>query len=309
MRKHQTVDHHHHRPRSAYDARVTRSPAPLGRRLAELARRPGRWPRPLPVDQAPTSAPVDPAAAPISGGSGRIGALLCHGFTGSPRSLRDWAEHLIAAGLRVEVPLLPGHGTSWQDLNRVTWTDWYVTVEQALVRLRHECDRVFVGGLSMGGALALRLAEQRGTDVAGLVLVNPAVRSSDYRMVALPVLKHVLHSLPGIASDIAKPETDEGGYLRTPLHAAHSLTGLWADVGKHLDRVDQPILVFRSAIDHVVKPSSVALLRAKVASSDVTERVLSRSYHVATMDYDAEEIFAGTVDFVRQRAGRVASGA
>ena len=91
-----------------------------------------------------------------------IGVLLLHGFSGSPASMRPWANHLAGRGYAVEVPLLPGHGTRWQDLNQVRWTDWYAEAEAALDRLLATCDAVVVGALSMGGSVALRLAEERG---------------------------------------------------------------------------------------------------------------------------------------------------
>jgi len=226
--------------------------------------------------------------------------LLCHGFTGSPRSLRGWAEHLYGEGFRVALPRLPGHGTSWQELNRTDWIDWYACVERELQILRAECDTVFLAGLSMGGALAVRLAQQFGHDVAGLALVNPALRSSDIRMRALPVLRHLTPSLTGISSDIAQPNNNEGGYLKTPLHALHSLTKLWRELAPDLPQIDQPLLLFRSRVDHVVDPSSAELLLATVGSTDVTEVWLERSYHVATMDYDAPVIFAQSAAFFRR---------
>ncbi len=240
------------------------------------------------------------SAGPFSAGKEQVGVLLCHGFTGSPRSLRAWADQLLAAGFRVSLPRLPGHGTSWQDLNRTQWTDWYAVVDREFAILSAECRQVFVAGLSMGGGLALRLAEQHHDKIAGLVLVNPAIMLSDKRLLVLPVLRRLMPSLAGIASDIAKPQVDEGGYSRTPLNALASQTLLWRDIRKNLAGVDQPLLIFRSLVDHVVDPSSVALICQAVSSTEVTERLLHRSYHVATMDYDAEDIFTESIEFINR---------
>lgn len=251
-----------------------------------------------------TPVSVAPEAEPYFGGSGPNGVLLCHGFTGSPRSLRPWAEHLETDGFRVALPRLPGHGTRWQEMNRTRWQDWYATVDRAFAELRHSCDRVFLAGLSMGGGLAIRLAEQHGDAVAGLALVNPAVRSSDPRRLALPVLRHVVPSLSWISSDIALPDVLEGGYERAPLHAAWSATELLRDIQANLERVDQPLLIFKSVTDRVVDPSSLALIRARVRSSDLTVVSLERSYHVATLDYDAELIFTTSSAFFARLASR-----
>ena len=110
--------------------------------------------------------------------------LLCHGFTGSPQSLRPWAEYLAEAGLSVSLPRLPGHGTTWQEMARTRWEDWFAEVNRAFEELRSWSDEIFVMGLSMGGCLALRLAELHGPAVSGLVLVNPSV-TADTRLFLL----------------------------------------------------------------------------------------------------------------------------
>lgn len=250
------------------------------------------------------SAEVRPGAEAFEGGDGEIGVLLCHGFTGSPASMRPWADYLVAQGFRVSLPRLPGHGTSWQELNQTGWPDWYAVVDRALTVLSSQCRLVVVGGLSMGGALALRLAELHGDRIAGLVLVNPALHNSDPRLAVLPVLKHLRASVAGIANDIARPFTDELGYDRTPLKALASMLELWDITIARLQRVNQPILLYRSVHDHVVDPVSARLLQERVHSA-VTERLLQKSFHVATLDYDAEEIFTGSAEFTRALAARL----
>src|SRR5260370_25252892 len=118
---------------------------------------------------------VLPGAEAYSHAGEPTGVLFCHGFTGSPQSLRPWAQYLATAGLTVSLPRLPGHGTTWQELARTRWEDWYAEVYRAFDELRAATDEIFVMGLSMGACLALRLAELRGATVGGLVLVNPSV--------------------------------------------------------------------------------------------------------------------------------------
>jgi len=244
---------------------------------------------------------VLPGAEPFHHDGGRVGVVLCHGFTGTPQSLRDWAQALADHGYAVRLPLLPGHGTRWQDMNRTRWADWYGAVDTAFGELRATCDTVFVAGLSMGGALALRLAEEHGTDVAGVVVVNPSVSTEDRRMAfLLPWLRHVVPSFPGVGSDVKKAGSVELAYERAPLHAAHSLTQFWKLVSDDLGRVTQPLLVLRSAHDHVVPASSSARVLARVTSADVTEVVLEDSFHVATIDNDADTIVKASLDFIER---------
>lgn len=237
-----------------------------------------------------------------AGDAGAPGVLLCHGFTGSPQSMRPWGEHLAAEGFAVRCPRLPGHGTRWQELNATRWPDWYGWVEAELAVLAERGAPVFVFGLSVGGALALRLAA-RHPEVAGAVVVNTSLATKRRDAPLLPVLSRVLPSLPGVVGDIARPGVAELGYDRLPLRAAASLTELWGVVRADLPRVTQPLLVYRSAVDHVVEPVSGEVLLAGVGSSDVAEVVLEDSYHVATLDNDAPTIFAGSVAHVRRVVG------
>jgi carboxylesterase len=242
-------------------------------------------------------------AEPLFAAGDRTGVLLVHGFTGCPASMRPWGHHLAAAeGLTVAVPRLPGHGTTWQELNATSWTQWYAEADHHLTTLRSRCDEVFICGLSMGGCLALRLAECRPDDVAGVVLVNPSIASSDVRLHALPLLKHVVPAVRGIGSDIKKAGVAERGYDRTPLKALDSLRHLWKVTREDLPKVTAPLLVFRSAEDHVVEPLSTQIILEHVSSPDVAERVLENSYHVATLDHDAPTIPTESAQFIRERS-------
>ena len=246
--------------------------------------------------------PLMPGAEPWSHDGGPVGVLLIHGFTSTPASMKDWGAHLADAGYTVDIPRLPGHGTRWQDLNLTRWEDWYSEVERSFDRLKATCDTVFVMGLSMGGSLSLRLAEQRGDDVAGLVIVNPAVHSEHPLWFALPVLRLVVPAFPGIASDVKKAGVEESAYDKTPLKAVYSLSQLWGLVKQDIAKVTQPVLLYRSAEDHVVEPSNGAWLMSHLPGTDVTEVVLTDSYHVATIDNEAETVFAGSVEFMNRVA-------
>jgi carboxylesterase len=250
--------------------------------------------------------PVLPGAEPFSHAGTSTGVLLCHGFTGSPHSLRPWAQYLADAGLSVSLPRLPGHGTAWQEMARTRWEDWYAEVDRAFEELRGQADQIFVMGLSMGGCLALRLAEVHGTAISGLVLVNPSV-TADTRLFALaPVLKMIVPSLKGIASDIKKEGVTELGYDRIPVRAAATLPGLWRITRERLGDITQPVLVYHSTEDHVVGAASISLLQAAIPPRQLTVRECDNSFHVATLDNDAQAIFTGSLEFIRMhsRAGK-----
>jgi carboxylesterase len=239
-----------------------------------------------------------------SGGSTAV--LLCHGFTGNPSSMRPWADYLAAAGLTVSLPRLPGHGTTWQEMAGTRWEDWYAEIDRAYEELRGPAGEIFAMGLSMGATLALRLAELRGDGVAGLVLVNPSLTADTALARLAPLFGRVVPSVKGIGSDIKKDGAQELAYDRIPGPAAASLGALWKLTRQRLGDVSQPVLVYRSTADHVVGPASLRILREALPAGQLTTRELGNSYHVATLDNDADEIFAGSLEFVRahSRAGR-----
>lgn len=245
-----------------------------------------------------TAPPPLPDASAFAHDGGPIGVVLSHGFTGSPASMRGWADHLVTAGYTVRLPLLPGHGTSWQHMNTTKWRDWYGAVEHELIELQTRCERVFACGLSMGATLVTRLAQDYPDAVAGLVLVNPSygTRRRDARFARY--LAPVLSSRPGIGSDI-KAGADENGYQRVPLRAFVSLQDLWKVVVADLPRITAPILVYKSRIDHVVDELSLELLQAGASNTEIRREWLENSYHVATVDNDAQQIFEGSLNFIR----------
>lgn len=231
------------------------------------------------------------------GPSGDVGILLLHGFTGNPVSLRPLAEDLAGRGFAVQLPRLPGHGTRWQDLQRTTWHDWVREAAAGLRQLHSTTRAQVLVGLSMGGAIALHLAQTRAAEVAGLLLINPWLYSSDRRLKALPLLKLAVPAVPGVGNDICKPGGDEKPYPKVPLKALASVLALQRQVRERLGEVLAPTLILTSRHDHIVEPANSALVLDSIGSFDSEQRWLERSYHVATLDHDAPQILHATADF------------
>ncbi|GGC94678.1 carboxylesterase [Tersicoccus solisilvae] len=230
-----------------------------------------------------------------SGARASTGVVVSHGFTGSPTSVLPWARHLADAGFAVRVPLLEGHGTSWQQLNRTSWQQWYGSLVTAYHDLADQVEHVAVAGLSMGGTLALRLAAQY--PVAGATLVNPAMTFASPAARWVGALKYVRRSLPAIGSDIKAPGVDEEAYPRTPLAATHELARLFAATLPLLPAVACPVQIFRSTEDAVVPDSSLtAITDGLPMPPEVVP--LANSYHVATLDNDAPRILDASVRFL-----------
>lgn len=229
----------------------------------------------------------------IDGDAARPAVLLIHGFTGSPASLKPLAEQIAAAGLSVSVPRLPGHGGDWRDVDRSSWREWLGCALDEFDRLAAEHPAVVVLGLSMGGGLALRLAELRSPE--RIVLVNPALRIDSPFAPLLGVLAPLLRSLPAIGGDIAKPGEDEWACDRTPLRAAHSMSRGLGETESQLWAVDCPVDLLISGSDAVVGPWSVRRIRTAIPADRLTVASLRRSRHVATLDYDADIILTAAL--------------
>jgi carboxylesterase len=241
--------------------------------------------------------PIVAGAEPFSASNGQDGVLVIHGFTGSPRSMRPLAEAFADAGYSVELPLLPGHGTSLEDMLETTFADWSGGAEEAYQSLAARCNRVMVAGLSMGGTLSLWLAEQH-PEITGLVLVNPLVEQgaeSFYEMLH-GILDAGMDRIPAVGEDIALEGVTEGAYEATPVKPLLSLMDAAGEVSSRLGEVSCPVLLLSSRSDHVVPPSNGDLIVERVAGP--VERVwLERSFHVATLDHDQAEIEQRAVEF------------
>ncbi len=229
--------------------------------------------------------------------------LVLHGFTGNPQSMRPVAEAVAAAGFSVDMPLLPGHGTSLEDMLPTRWSDWSAGAEAAYQALAARCEKVAVTGLSMGGTLTCWLAEQH-PDIAGVAVVNPLVEAPDaeLREGIRALLEAGTEMFDAIGSDIAKPGTVETAYAGTPLAAVLSLFEGADEVRAKLDEVRCPTLLLSSREDHVVDPVSGDVLERSVGGP--VERVfLERSYHVATLDWDGPLVEERIVAFATDVLG------
>jgi carboxylesterase len=247
-----------------------------------------------------------PGSEPWSHDGGRAGALCLHGFTGNPSSMRGVAEAFAAAGFSVELPRLPGHGTTVEDMLTTTWDDWSAEVEASYQRLAARTDQVVVAGLSMGGALTIWTAIEH-PEVAGIVCINAATRPQAPEILDMVrgMVEEGTLTLPAIGGDIADPDAVESSYAATPLPPLLSLMDGLAEMQARLSEIACPVLILNSPNDHVVEPESSDHLAAAV-SGPVERVTLERSYHVATLDYDKELIFAEAVAFGQKVTASVA---
>ncbi|MEI6406817.1 MAG: alpha/beta fold hydrolase [Actinomycetes bacterium] len=248
-----------------------------------------------------TNAPegwLDDFASEGRGANASIGILLVHGFTGSPASMRPWAHFMNEHGYTVRVPRLPGHGRNWEDLNAVSWEEWPARVVQDLQALRATCSKVFVFGLSMGGGTTLNVAENNLVD--GIVLVNPMIHIPGIQIKFAPLLAMVKKGMPSVGNDIKKPDVTEWGYDVLPTRGVLQLNKLLKSTRAHLAKVTAPTLLFHSVDDHVLPISNSDIIMSGISTANKQRIEMTNSYHVATLDYDADLIFANALAHVKE---------
>jgi carboxylesterase len=233
---------------------------------------------------------------PFSSPGGPFGVLVLHGFTAGPATMRSLALRAAGAGYTVELPLLPGHGTTIEDLTTKTWSDWSGAALASFDELAARCARVAVVGLSMGGGLSTLVAEER--PVVGSVLINPIVTSpgeADENAID-QFIDAGLEVVDGIGSDL-KNGGDGFAYAGTPMRSLKTLIEGIKTVHAGLSRITAPTLLIVSREDHVVYWNNCDDYMASVTGP--TELVwLEDSYHVATLDNDRELVESATMEFL-----------
>lgn len=254
-----------------------------------------------------------PGAEPWSsvgeGPRGRTGVVVVHGFTGNPIATRPLGQHLAGEGYTVEVPLLPGHGTSHRALARTGYRDWYEAVEAVVDRLRARCDAVVLVGHSMGGTIALDLAARRSAAVDAVVVLNPIVRPLPGLLPRLAgllsyLVPYVPRDLAGFPTDdIALDGVEDGAYALVPARAARSLLLELDRVRAGLLDVVVPLLVIRSVEDHTVDPANALEVLELAGSRDLRTLVCQDSYHVPQLDRDADRVAAAVAGFLADVVG------
>lgn len=253
---------------------------------------------------ARTDEPFDPeVVAPWWIGGGRRGALLLHGFAGTPPELRRLGERLAASGYRCHAPLLAGHGTSPEELGKTTWRDWVASARTALDALRAECESVAICGQSAGGTIALHLAATE-PDIDAVACLATPLRIAARALWLLPAAKHLYrwHIADGEIDLYRLRGMEElWSYRRRSTGAIHELVRLCATTRDELVGVRAPVLILHGERDTVIDPSNAREIeRRLLCSPAVRRRTLPRSGHGLSVDIDRDDVEVEVVDWFDQ---------
>ena len=232
--------------------------------------------------------------------------MLVHGFTATPREMRDLGEYLATQGHTVLGVRLPGHGTRPEDMIPTRWVHWLAAVEDGWNLLRAQCKQIFVIGLSMGGALSLLFASRFPVD--GVV-----VMSTPYEIPSSGFNKHVLSRFLRPLSLVMPFQKKREGrwfnqevipsrvtYPVNPVRSIHELKLLLAEVRKVLPSVSAPALLVHSRDDLYVPVENLENYFAAIGSEDKQKMVIEKANHVVTRDGDTAALFAQVSAFVER---------
>jgi len=228
-------------------------------------------------------------------------ALCLHGLTGTPYEVRPVAEALVARGIRARGICMAGHGGSVEDLARSTRADWLERARSEFRALRGEHERVFLVGVSMGGLISLRLAQSEPVD--GLVVVGVPLVLAPPIPQLLPLLRLFTSERRKRGSDIQDPRARarHPGLPAMPLASVQELIRLQSEVIPVLGRIEAPILVAHGELDVTARPRDARRIHDEVGSVEKERFLLSRSGHVATVDYDGPALATAAADFLSRR--------
>jgi carboxylesterase len=212
--------------------------------------------------------------------------------------MRPWGEFLHSKGYTVRVPLLPGHGTRPEDLNKVKWQEWPAKVEFELSELRKSCDVIFLVGLSMGGGTVLNVAASVNNELAGVILVNPMIHVKGVPVELAFFLSRFQKLRTSVGDDIKRPGITEWGYDALPTRGVYQLLKMLRITRRSLSTITVPVQLFHSVDDHTLPVSNTEIILDEIGSTNKSRIELVNSYHVATMDYDQELIFQNSLTFI-----------
>ncbi|MBI2101127.1 alpha/beta fold hydrolase [Candidatus Woesearchaeota archaeon] len=230
----------------------------------------------------------------VLGNNSETGVLLTHGFEASPHELRELAQYLAARNMTVHVVRLEGHGTDIRELDKTKWQNWYNDYEKGYNELSKKTKKVFVGGHSLGGALALRLAEQK--DTAGVISLASPVglkdKRAEYAWLIKYFRKYEARNLSG--------EEKLYNYDRYSAAAVGQLVDFIEVYREDLPKITEPILIIQLSNDTKICPNSADYIHKSVKSRDKSMVVISSAGHSLLEEPYKKRVYEEVYNFVKK---------
>lgn len=233
-------------------------------------------------------------------GDSKIGILLFHGWILTPDEFSPLAKYLNSFGYTVSAPRLSGHGTKPEDLRGVTWQDWLKDSQDALRELKKHTSIIFVGGISMGGNLAMLLSEDE--NVAGVITMGTSVKYHFQKLVKACLFflglaktyRHVYYP-PWVRKKMGR----HNAYSYYPLGSAKEVIRLAEYTRDNLSKIGKPMLIMQSTTDHLVSRKSPQMIYNGIKSKIKEIYWIENVYHVFA---DKKNVHEKTKEFISRTA-------
>ena len=233
------------------------------------------------------------------------GIVFAHGLKSTPGEIRDICEYLHQKGFNVYGVRLKGHGTLAQDLRDVTYTEWLESFNRGYAAMRQVCRKIYLGGFSTGGLIALLSAAKKQYPIEGIVCINSALELRDIRVnYVVPTLHAVNDFLSLFNADVDyvehEPEYPEMNYSRLYVGTLAQLRTLMQETKKALPQIAAPLLLVQGESDPVIDPKSAQMIMKSIASKYKELYMPLRKRHVIIRGEGSEEIFERVVGFMNK---------
>ncbi|PKN99032.1 MAG: carboxylesterase [Chloroflexi bacterium HGW-Chloroflexi-4] len=244
---------------------------------------------------------IIPTAEPFFIPGGKIGCLLIHGFTGTPKEMRNLADSLTLEKYTILGIRLAGHATDLEDMRHSTWRDWLASVEDGINLLKGCTDQQVIMGLSMGGVLSLLAAARY--DVKGVVTFSaPCALPPDPRAIFLPYMTWLVPQVGKGKPDWRNLEAMKNhvDYPAYPTRSVLQLKKLIDVMVEELPHVKVPALLVQSRTDHGIPAESLEKILNRISSTDKSKLWVENSGHVIIREPEREMIFTEVKKFIKR---------
>jgi carboxylesterase len=244
---------------------------------------------------------VLPGAGPFYFEGNKVGILLIHGGGGGTcADLKPLAKKLHnMLGYTIYVPLLPGYGTTPEDLRNITINNWKKTIDWEISRLIQKCDKIIVGGHSLGGVLTLIFASNYSFD--GIFTISAPIGIKRFAAKFVPFLKIFVKFYPLKWKKLKKETNGKWvGYKKLPLNVATKIQVLLKEMKKILPKIKCPTILFQGRLDLDIKPKSMDEIFNMISSKNKRMVWLENSDHSILDSPDHQRIFSELVKFISE---------
>jgi len=239
-------------------------------------------------------------------GNNNEAIILVHGWSSTPYTIRKLGEYLNKKGYTVIGPRLTGHGTKPEDLDGVIWQDWLNDLGRVYKKTAQHYDKIFIAGTSLGGNLAILLAE-RHSKIRGLILLATPYKTKSkiktiilIKLIKLLRIKYLNKYYPAKVKTLGTAITPMVSYQRYPVNSVEESMKCVSASRKIMQSIEQPCFILQSKEDHMINSDSAEKIYNKISSKVKKKKYLKNTYHSFISDVNSQYVFKDIYNFMEK---------